>query len=197
MLSFNENSRFATQRQTLRVSCPVGEQRSTYYLQVPYRYSVPFLTSIALLHWLISRGLYLLNIIVYDISGTEVPSRAHYSRGVSPLALLLAFILGTTMWIVLFVLMGKKLGRGMPIIGTCSVAISAACHPPNVGSEDTTKGLMYGVVLQEPRDFQEPGDAFLRSADQAEVGDVSFSSGNVRPLMVGTVYSRTVERSNE
>ena len=42
--------------------------------------------------------------------------------------------------------MRRKLGSGMPIIGTCSLAISAACHPA-VGDEDAArKPLMYGAV---------------------------------------------------
>jgi hypothetical protein len=190
MLSFNEDSRFAAQRHTVCVSRPAGEQRSPYYLQVPYRYSIPLLISIALLHWLISRGSYLINIRVDDLSSMEIPDRTRYSRGMSPLPLLLAFFLGTKMWIVLFVLKGKHLGRGMPSIGTCSVAISAACHPPTWESADATKGLMYGVVSQELRDHQESVVAFLSGEHTAGAGDVSFSSGNVQPLVVNSVHSK-------
>jgi hypothetical protein len=194
MLSFNEYSRFATRRHTLRVSRPVGQQRSTYYLQVPYRYSVPFLISMMLLHWLISRGLYLVNVHVYDISGMEIPTRARYGRGMSPLPLLLAFLLSTAMWVVLFVLMRKRLGTGMPIIGTCSAAISAACHPVMGDGSDATKGLMYGVVLEERQERQERCDGLAMGQDQAEAGSLSFSSGDVQPLVVGTIYSRNTEK---
>jgi hypothetical protein len=185
MLSFNEYSRFAERRNTLRVSHPIGKQRSTYYLQVPYRYSLPLLTSMALMHWLISRGIYPVIVHVYDINGTEVPSRARYGRGISPLPLLLAFLLGLIMWILLFVLMRKRMGKGMPIIGTCSVAISASCHPP-IGEGDATKGLMYGVV---PENHDGTGQC------QAGAPRVTFSSGDVQPLIPGTIYLGIVQGS--
>jgi hypothetical protein len=40
MLGAYEWSRFARVRKPLRVSRPVGKQRSTYYLQLPYTYAI-------------------------------------------------------------------------------------------------------------------------------------------------------------
>jgi hypothetical protein len=141
--------------------------------------------AMALVHWLISRGIYLVNVRVYDINGVEIPSRARYGRAMSPLPLLLALLLGTAMWITLFILMGKRLGRGMPIIGTCSAAISAACHPPTEKGVDATRALMYGVVSKERTD---PGIAFAAGENQVGREQVSFSNGDVRPLIVDRDY---------
>ena len=40
MLGAHEWSQFATNYRTVRVTSPVGKQRSTYYLQLPYYYAV-------------------------------------------------------------------------------------------------------------------------------------------------------------
>lgn len=40
MLGADEWSRFALFRKPLRVTLPVGNQRSTYYLQLPYTYAI-------------------------------------------------------------------------------------------------------------------------------------------------------------
>ena len=47
MLGSYEWSRFSRFRKALRVTAPVGNQRSTYYLQLPYTYAIvrPFLSS--------------------------------------------------------------------------------------------------------------------------------------------------------
>ncbi|VUC26786.1 unnamed protein product [Clonostachys rosea] len=42
----------------LRVSFPKGGQRSTYFLQLPYRYGVPMLSLSVLIHWLVSQSLF-------------------------------------------------------------------------------------------------------------------------------------------
>jgi hypothetical protein len=77
----------------------------------------------------------------------------------------------------------RSLGTGMPIIGTNSAAISAACHPV-VGDEDAaTKALMYGVVEGPPRDQGMAGD-------RGDVAHVCFSSFEVTPLEDGRMYYR-------
>jgi hypothetical protein len=59
MLSAVEYDNYATDQKPLRVSWPRGAQRSTYYLSLPYRYSVPLLVVSAVLHWLVSQSLFL------------------------------------------------------------------------------------------------------------------------------------------
>lgn len=41
MLLADEWSGHAKERKTLRVTSPIGQQRSTYRLQLPYKYSIP------------------------------------------------------------------------------------------------------------------------------------------------------------
>lgn len=52
----------------LRVTRPQGQQRSTYRLQLPYRYSVPLIVVSIFLHWLVSNALY-----VFVLEGGEFP----------------------------------------------------------------------------------------------------------------------------
>ena len=187
MLATNEYSQFAQRRRSFRVSRPAGEQLSTYWLQLPYRYSMTLIIAMALLHWLISRSIYLLNIRVYDINGLEDPSRMKYAWGTSSLALLLAFLLGSVLFFTLFGLTRRKLGTGMPIVSTCSVAVSAACHPP-VGEENASmKPLMYGAILTHMLgDSNSIADDSLRDLQ----AHASFSSLNVRPLAIGGEYDK-------
>jgi len=60
MIAEFEWASFSTQYKSLRVSIPRGgRQRSTYRLQLPYRYSVPLIIISVLLHWLYSNCIYL------------------------------------------------------------------------------------------------------------------------------------------
>lgn len=53
-------------RKGLRVSEPRGEQRSTYFLQLPYKWAVPLGVVSTALHWLLSQTFFLVRFDVYD-----------------------------------------------------------------------------------------------------------------------------------
>lgn len=63
-----EWNRYSKDYRPLRVTAPVGEQVSTYRLQLPYRYSIPLITISIILHWLVSNTLY-----VFIIEGGKFP----------------------------------------------------------------------------------------------------------------------------
>ena len=65
MLLGHEWSRYATRHRGLRVSVPREEQRSTYWLQMPYRYSIPMLVIWSFIHWIISQSFFLVRIANY------------------------------------------------------------------------------------------------------------------------------------
>ncbi|EOD51686.1 hypothetical protein UCRNP2_1525 [Neofusicoccum parvum UCRNP2] len=48
----------AGRRRALRVSVPRGRQRSSYFLQLPYRLGAPLLAASVLVHWLVSQSLF-------------------------------------------------------------------------------------------------------------------------------------------
>jgi hypothetical protein len=64
---------YAHKRKSLRVSRPAeGAQRSTYFLQLPYRFALPLMVLSGLLHWLVSQSIFLVAIDVYTHDGTLV-----------------------------------------------------------------------------------------------------------------------------
>lgn len=181
MLVAYEFSKFSKHRKALRVSQPRGAQRSTYWLTVPYRYILPSMTFMALIHFFISRGLYLVNVKIYNISGHYVPLRDRFAYETSSLAILVAILVYTVvlLWF-LRCIFWMRLEKGMPVLGTNSVAISSACHPA-LGDEDAAaKGLLYGAVDAPP------GDAPLE--DRRGMKHVCFSSFEVEPLGDGKRY---------
>lgn len=171
MLLTAEYTDFATRRKALRVSSPSGQQRSTYYLQLPYHYAISLMIACGLLHWLVSRSLFLVAIDIYNTSGVLDKARSITACGWSSTPLALDIGLGSLMILTLFGLATfRTLQPGIPITSSCSLAISAACHPCDE-SEDSTLPLQYGVI-----------------GETAEGEHAAFSSRDVKPLVDGTTY---------
>ncbi len=59
MLVADEWSGFAADRKTLRVSAPIGIQRSQYSLSMPMRYGIPMMIVFAIEHWLLSQSTFI------------------------------------------------------------------------------------------------------------------------------------------
>ncbi|KAJ5721210.1 uncharacterized protein N7483_009144 [Penicillium malachiteum] len=144
MLVAAEWDAYALHRKHLRVSNPHGEQRSTYYLSLPFRYSVPKLTLFTLAHWMVSQSLFFVNIVGYDVHGQE--DKLTSTRGVcySPLAIFIFFLLLSGCYIVCIVLCRKTFKSHAPVVGHCSAAISASCHPPAEDVDAALKPVMWG-----------------------------------------------------
>lgn len=196
MLMSREWAQFASTRRTLRVSKPQGQQRSTYWLQLPYRYSVPLMGAMVLLHWLMSRGLFLASIRVFDSNGNHVPTRDIDGCGFSPLAILLAFCLMTVM-IVALISLGRfrYISAGIPAASSCSAVISAAVHPPVSEADDEAAllplqyGVVPGIAVAMPKQRHiGMGKTHFASQGKASREHLSFSSGRVQPLQDGVVY---------
>ncbi|KIK53473.1 hypothetical protein GYMLUDRAFT_178943 [Collybiopsis luxurians FD-317 M1] len=169
---------YASSHKPLRVSSPEGEQRSTYFLQIPYRFGLPLMAYSALLHWLVSQSIFLVQVDyeswIVNQGFTDVGSLI--SCGYSPAAMVLASIVAATL-ILSAVVIGffKRLDCSMPLVGSCSFAISAACHPP-VDGADSLKPMKWGVV-SDTEDDRKQG-----------AGHISFSSGEVLPPIPGYYY---------
>jgi hypothetical protein len=153
MLAVAEYNDFATQRKPLRVSWPRGQQRWTYYLSLPYRYSIPLITVSIAMHWLLSQCIFLAKVNGFDVHGHRVEDAAASNRvqsetgcGYSPLATFIAMIAGLTAMGVLVLFGLRRLRSNMPLASSCSAAISAACHPPPGDSDASLKPVKWGVV---------------------------------------------------
>lgn len=73
MLVANEWSEYAKERKTLRVSNPIGIQRSSYFLSMPFRYGIPMMVFISFLHWLVSQCIFIIRVNRVDRTGAFMP----------------------------------------------------------------------------------------------------------------------------
>ena len=178
MLLAKEWSAFASKRNFLRVTTPIGRQRSTYRLQLPYRYGVPLLVGSGTLHWLVSQSIFLARVNVVDSMGFEYPDESISTCGYSPIAIIFVIILGSIIVLVGIAYGFRKTSSGIPLVGSCSAAISAACHPPKADVNASSKRVMWGAV---------PAENISDSDDR--VGHCCFTSFEVEAPIVGRLYA--------
>lgn len=176
--------RVMNMRQDQRNTRSGFRQRSHYVLSLPLRISLPLLVAMMILHWLISQSIFLAIIGANDwMTNGDTPMSNGYpylGLGYSPFAIILALLLGGLMVVGLWVnALATKIGRNMPVVRSCSAAISAACHPPSWDEDACEKPLSYGVV-EQPRIGQD---------GEIIPGRVSFTSGPVHQLVKGGLYS--------
>lgn len=143
-----EWSGYAHRRKPLRVISPSEEQRGSYYLQLPYRWSVPLLVCSGLLHWLVSQSIFLARVIVLDSQENVVPGSIS-TWGYSPIAIIFAICLGALLVLIGIICGFRKSKGGMHFAGSCSGAVSAACRPPKSDVNASMKPVMWGVVENE------------------------------------------------
>jgi hypothetical protein len=173
---------------------PVGEQKSTYFLQLPFRYAIPLMVFSTLLQWLASQSIFVVSVEIYNMFGQYNPHGLCYhfdyrhegstpgcgtdfiTCAYSPLAIFLALITACVLAISIVILGWRKLNP-MPIVGSCSVAIAASCHAR--AEEDATleKKLQWGVI-EEPDQAAQDG-----------VGHCGLSSGHINQPVVGRLYA--------
>jgi hypothetical protein len=158
MCSAVEWSRFARQRKGLRVSStPVGSQRRTYFLQLPYRYGIPLLVVSATLQWLASQTLYFVKIETTSPTPPDSISPENWyttdmlsyndrlTCGWSPLGVFIFLIIGLVLVLFLPLWSLRRLPTAMPVAASCSAAIAAACHPHPWADKAWEKPVMWGV----------------------------------------------------
>ncbi|OQE29240.1 hypothetical protein PENFLA_c004G10140 [Penicillium flavigenum] len=176
-----EWSGFAVNRKGLRVSgSPSLSQRSNYFLSLPYRYAIPLMGVSSLLHWLISRSLFMVGIDAYGPSMERQPDNDVLTCGYSPVAIVSSTVVGSVMFFCLVGLSFRLFESGMPVVGSCSFTIAAACHPafdPNrQGDGEVDVGMEW-----ENKDY----DMALLPVQWGSVpvvgpvGHCSFTSGDV------------------
>ncbi|KAI1172874.1 hypothetical protein F4777DRAFT_559812 [Nemania sp. FL0916] len=135
--------------QPLRVSYPVGQQISTYRLQLPYRYGVPLIIISIVLHWFLSNAVFL---FVFEggywtgASGTNddkindsfsVSHGSLIAIGYSPFFFLVLFVASFVFIIIPPIILGfQKLQGDMVVGGWNSLVISAACHRPDIADSE-------------------------------------------------------------
>lgn len=167
----------------LRVSGDAeGAQRRSYFLGLPTRYSLPLMTSYAVLHWLVSQSLFYIRVLFYDVHGRYVESADVNVCGWSPMAIIFAITVGGFIILVPFVLGMRRFRSRIPLAASCSAAISAACHPPMGDSEAALRNIVWGEIVTLP-------SAELRPEDEKTIYHCSFTSQEVRVPSAGKVYA--------
>jgi hypothetical protein len=152
MLLANEYSGYEVHRKTLRVTTPCGQQRSTYWLQLPYTYGIPVVVASATLHWLISQSLFLVRVDAYD-DGVLADSENVSGMGLSPAPMLVVIILGLILVAVAIGLGFRKLeGNEMPVAASCSLALAAAAHRPAGDVDAAFLPVRWGEVVERDTD---------------------------------------------
>lgn len=162
MVQLRDWAKLATKRQPLRVSNPQpnSDQTSTYWLSLPYAYSIPSIVSAAILGWLLSQTLFFYRHRAYDNDGerfvyhkTQGVYRPFYGEtqifqglGYSVLGLLCSLAFGILVFLTSLAVGLFKCPPGPPVGASNSLVIAAACHPPANDRYAATKLIRWGVV---------------------------------------------------
>jgi hypothetical protein len=173
---------YIIKRKSLRVTSPIGQQRRAYWLSVPFRYAVPITILSGLFHWLASQSIFLVQITVTTTNQgvrTVSPSESISTCGFSPFAVILTTITSAVIAIGGIVIGRFEYPAGMPLAGSCSAAISAACHPPREDMDPHLRPVQWGAVTHGVKGI----------GDEEPIGHCSFSSLPVEPPIPGRLYA--------
>ncbi|KAE8393580.1 hypothetical protein BDV23DRAFT_170029 [Aspergillus alliaceus] len=156
MVMAAEYNSYSVRRKHLRVTWPEGDQRSTYFLSLPYSFSIPTIVVSAVLHWLLSMSVSYVAIYQYDMRGAVDESKTISTCVLSPIAMIFTLSLAGLVLVTLMGLAFRRFPTNMPVAGSCSLAISAACHPPLDDEDAGLKPVMWGetVISRTPDDGQ-------------------------------------------
>jgi len=147
-----EWSKYSAKYSGLRTSWALGQQRSTFLLQLPYHYAIPFVVLSLLLHWMISSSLFFVKARVFVHGVEQVYSgggnrgnKTFETLGYSPIAIIACIFLAVVMMAAVLGHARRKYRPGMPFAAACSAAISAACHAEH-GDVVFDKMVKWGLV---------------------------------------------------
>ena len=195
MLAEVEWASFSTSYQSLRVTTKKGQQRSTYRLQLPYRWSVPLLVVSLLLHWLYSNTLY---VSLYEGGFLMAPLKVlslqqHTDDRVSgyswswpygasarveglqysTISILIALVTTIAFAFMPLLVARRTLPGNMVIAGGNSAVISAACHSVSARADPSSMSLT--AAQKSSTGVMEPSDHHLRAMATGLLkwGDVS------------------------
>ncbi|KAK8044795.1 hypothetical protein PG993_004819 [Apiospora rasikravindrae] len=185
---------YAQSYKPLRVSYPKAGQISTYRLQLPYKYSIPLISTSTLLHWLVSNSLYLLVVDgepgVKDTLGVMksifgVSESAAVALGYSPMAITITCFVGYLFAASPFIFRCRRLKSQMVLGGTNSLVLSAACHVPQPWQSSDQSSLANDSRGQGPDD-----NKYLKEVSR---GKVRWGAMELPPHMADMVTMDTNE----
>ena len=192
MLLGSEWDGYSRTRKGLRISSiPEGAQRSTYFLQLPYRFAIPIMAMSGILHWLLSQSIFLVMIDRFNPLGLPISitrgreiTTQFLTCGYSPAAIFLV-IVATAVMVSFQIGMGFRRYKGpIPLAGSNSGVISAACHSDDklLGREVILLPLKWGVTS---------------NLIDGEVRHCAFSCEEVHEPEAGTLYAGIIEEDKK
>ena len=162
MVVASEWNDFISERKTLRLSVDRGIQRSNYFLSLPYRYSSVLMTCSGLLHWLISQSIFVVQTVAYTPGFERDSGMDSSSVRYSSIGIVFAMITGGSLLIGILILgfgfsykskptdrNGCKPPHPMPLVGTCSAAISANSHRHEEDRDCSLLPVIWGFVRHQ------------------------------------------------
>ncbi|KAI1080057.1 hypothetical protein F5B20DRAFT_542097 [Whalleya microplaca] len=132
----------SSKRKPLRVSEPVGIQRSSYFISIPLRYGIPLILSSGVIHWLISQSFFLARVTALNTNGSQDYDHSFSTLGFSPIAIIITMLVLFAHLVVLILLGCRKYEGITRMVSTNSLAISAACHTL---TKDRDDGYLFPV----------------------------------------------------
>ncbi|KAH7372286.1 hypothetical protein BKA66DRAFT_534379 [Pyrenochaeta sp. MPI-SDFR-AT-0127] len=173
MASAQEWNAFGMTRKGLRVTKPKGEQRSTYFLQLPYKWAVPLIVISGVLHWLLSQTFFLVRFDAFDRLGLRKDEASKSACGASFSSLGAFFAIGFCLVLGVGWVGHQTMLPTIPPANSCSSFISAVCHPPSEEADPHLGRVKWGMVNDSP----------IQGSSHC-----SLSSKAVRKPEIGTVY---------
>jgi hypothetical protein len=135
---------------------------------------MPLIVLSSLLHWLTSQSIFLAVISTYNPDGVLASAIAVVTCGFSPVAMVFCIVAGGVLVVIVVVGMGYfRFDSTMPVVGSCSVAISAACHAAD-GDQASQDLLQWREVDT--------------NWDEKEVGHCAFTNELVWRPTIGRLY---------
>ncbi|KAK6853723.1 hypothetical protein PG995_010535 [Apiospora arundinis] len=148
-------------KKPLRVSSPVGMQRSSYFLSLPWKYSGPLMLIMTTFHWAISQCTFVYQTSTFGPGRdkTRLPNldftATGYSLAAGLFAIILAFIIVSATLIYSALGRWVDVPRGFHRLCFNSSAISLLCQRPSEDRDAHLFPLRLGVVGDK-----DPSDSF-------------------------------------
>lgn len=172
MTAAREWSQFGVNRKPLRISgTPRGQQKSQYFLELPYHFSIPLLALSILMHWMLSQSIFI--VAVETIRDPYPRFFGLLTCGYSPIAIIFVVIASGVMVLAAGITAFRRLPSNMPVVGSCSLAIAAACHQPYGSRASAEMSLTWGVT----------------GAGASDLNHCGFSHEEVQDPQPGVSYS--------
>jgi hypothetical protein len=140
MLAASELNKLAKTSAPLRVTLSAKGAQNTYYLAIKPHYLALVLIALTFLHFLTTQVFSVVAVSTYDVLGHYSQKRITFAISISSATL--ALTLGFVMLCILAFALDRNLDAGMPVMGSCSMAISVACSIGDVGA--ALGGVRYG-----------------------------------------------------